>query len=46
MWDMRAAVAAGMPVIGVVSGSATAAELIEAGALFTADDLTQLIEYA
>jgi len=46
VWDMRAAVAAGMPVIGVVSGSATAAELIEAGALFTADDLTQLIEYA
>jgi len=43
VWDMRAAVAAGMPVIGVVSGSATAAELMEAGALFTVDDLTQLI---
>ncbi len=45
VWDMRAAVAAGMPVIGVVSGSATAAELMEAGALFTVDDLNQLIEY-
>jgi HAD superfamily hydrolase (TIGR01509 family) len=43
VWDMRAAAAAGMPVIGVVSGSATAAELIEAGALFTVDDLTQLV---
>jgi HAD superfamily hydrolase (TIGR01509 family) len=43
VWDMRAAVAAGMPVIGVVSGSATAAELMEAGALFTVDDLTELI---
>jgi len=43
VWDMRAAVAAGMPVIGVVSGSATAAELMEAGALFTVDDLTRLI---
>ena len=43
VWDMRAAVAAGMPVIGVVSGSAHAAELMEAGALFTVDDLTQLI---
>src|SRR5258706_8656411 len=45
VWDMRAAVAAGMPVIGVVSGSATAAELMEAGALFTVDDLTQLLQY-
>jgi HAD superfamily hydrolase (TIGR01509 family) len=43
VWDMRAAAAAGMPVIGVVSGSATAAELMEAGALFTVDDLTELI---
>ena len=43
VWDMRAAVAAGMPVVGVVTGSATAAELMEAGASFTVDDLTQLI---
>jgi HAD superfamily hydrolase (TIGR01509 family) len=43
IWDMRAAVAAGMPVIGVVSGSATAVELVEAGALFTVEDLTHLI---
>jgi len=43
VWDVRAAVAAGMPVIGVVTGSATAAELMEAGALFTVDDLTQLV---
>jgi hypothetical protein len=35
-----------MPVIGVVSGSATAAELMEAGALLTVDDLTQLIPIA
>jgi HAD superfamily hydrolase (TIGR01509 family) len=46
VWDMRAAAAAGMPVIGVVSGSATAAELMEAGALLTVDDLTQLIPIA
>jgi HAD superfamily hydrolase (TIGR01509 family) len=45
VWDMRAAVAAGMPVIGVVSGSATAAELTEAGALFTVDDLAQLVPF-
>ena len=45
VWDMRAAVAAGMPEIGVVSGSATAAELTEAGALFTVDDLTQLVPF-
>lgn len=43
VWDVRAAVSAGMPVIGVVTGSATAAELTEAGALFTVDDLTQLV---
>jgi HAD superfamily hydrolase (TIGR01509 family) len=43
IWDMQAAVAAGMPAIGVVSGSATAAELNEAGAAFTVDDLTQLM---
>jgi HAD superfamily hydrolase (TIGR01509 family) len=45
VWDMRAAVAAGMLVIGVVSGSATAAELTEAGALFTVDDLTRLVPF-
>ena len=43
VWDMQAAVAAGMPAIGVVSGSATAAELAEAGALFTVKELTELI---
>jgi len=46
VWDMRAAVAAAMPAIGVVSGSATAAELMKAGALFTVDDLTQLVPLA
>ena len=43
VWDVQAAVAAGMPVIGVVTGSATAVELMEAGASFTVDHLTQLI---
>jgi HAD superfamily hydrolase (TIGR01509 family) len=43
VWDMQAAVAAGMQAIGVVSGSATAAELAEAGAFFTVKELTELI---
>jgi HAD superfamily hydrolase (TIGR01509 family) len=43
IWDMQAAVAAGMPAIGVVSGSATDGELARAGALFTVKDLTELI---
>jgi HAD superfamily hydrolase (TIGR01509 family) len=43
IWDMQAAVAAGMPAIGVVSGSATDVELARAGALFTVKDLTELI---
>ena len=43
IWDMQAAVAAGMPAIGVVSGSATDGELAGAGALFTVKDLTELI---
>ncbi len=43
IWDMQAAVAAGMPAIGVVSGSATGGELAGAGALFTVKDLTELI---
>jgi HAD superfamily hydrolase (TIGR01509 family) len=43
IWDMQAAAAAGMPAIGVVSGSATAGELAAAGALFTVKDLTGLI---
>jgi len=42
IWDMQAAAAAGMPAIGVVSGPATAGELVEAGALFTVKDLTEL----
>ena len=46
IWDMQAAVAAGMPAIGVVSGSATGMELAEAGALFTVKALTDLIPYA
>jgi HAD superfamily hydrolase (TIGR01509 family) len=43
IWDMQAAVAAGMPSIGVVTGSATADDLAAAGALFTVKDLTELI---
>lgn len=43
IWDMQAAVAADMPAIGVVSGSATAGEMAAAGALFTVRDLTELI---
>lgn len=46
VWDMQAAAAAGMPAIGVVSGSATVDELAEAGALFTVKDLTELIPFA
>ncbi len=45
IWDMQAAVAAGMPAIGVVSGSATDGELARAGALFTVKDLTELIPF-
>jgi HAD superfamily hydrolase (TIGR01509 family) len=43
VWDMQAARAAGMPAIGVVSGSATADELEEAGAWLTVDNLNRLI---
>jgi HAD superfamily hydrolase (TIGR01509 family) len=46
IWDMQAAVAAGMPAIGVTSGSATADELAGAGALFTVHDLSELIPFA
>jgi HAD superfamily hydrolase (TIGR01509 family) len=46
IWDMQAAVAAGMPVIGVTSGSGTAKQLKGAGALFTVKDLTELIPAA
>lgn len=45
-WDMQAAVAAGMPAIGVVSGSASARELSEAGAIFTVKRLSELIPFA
>lgn len=45
VWDMQAANAAGMPAIGVVSGSATAEELAEAGASFTIEVLTELIPW-
>jgi len=43
IWDMQAARAAGMPAIGVVSGSATAEDLIDAGAWRTIDNLSQLL---
>jgi beta-phosphoglucomutase-like phosphatase (HAD superfamily) len=46
IWDMQAAAAAGMPAIGVVSGSATNGDLAGAGALFTVKDLTELIPIA
>jgi len=46
IWDMQAAAAAGMPAIGVASGSATAHELTAAGASFTVKDLTELIPLA
>jgi HAD superfamily hydrolase (TIGR01509 family) len=46
IWDMQAAAAAGMPGIGVVSGSAAERELTGAGALFTVKDLTELIPLA
>jgi len=45
IWDMQAAAAAGMPAIGVVSGSASGGELAGAGALFTVKDLTELVPY-
>jgi HAD superfamily hydrolase (TIGR01509 family) len=42
-WDMRAAVAAGMPGIGVLAGAAVSrAALIEAGAVLVVDSLDQL----
>jgi hypothetical protein len=43
---MQAASAAGMPGIGVASGSATAEELAEAGASFMVKELTELIPFA
>jgi len=43
VWDMQAARAASMPAIGVVSGSATAEELEQAGAWLTVDNLNRLI---
>ena len=45
IWDIQAAAAAGMPAIGVASGSATGGELAGAGALFTVKDLTELVPY-
>jgi len=44
IWDMQAAGAAAMPAIGVVSGSATAEELEEAGAWLTVVNLNRLIQ--
>lgn len=43
IWDMQAARAAVMPAIGVVSGSATAKELEEAGAWLTVDNLNLVL---
>jgi HAD superfamily hydrolase (TIGR01509 family) len=43
IWDMQAAGAAGMPGVGVVSGSATFEELKDAGAQLIVESLTQLI---
>jgi HAD superfamily hydrolase (TIGR01509 family) len=45
VWDMKAANAAGMPAIGVVTGSATAEDLAEAGASFTIEILSELIPF-
>ncbi len=44
IWDMQAARAAGMPGIGVVTGSATAEDLREAGAAVTVENLIGLLE--
>ena len=44
IWDMQAARAAGMPGIGVVTGSATAEDLREAGAAVTVENLSRLLE--
>ena len=46
IWDMLSTAAAGMRAIGVASGSATASELAGAGALFTVEELTELIAFA
>ena len=43
IWDMQAANAAGMVAIGVITGSATAQDLSQAGASFTVVELTELI---
>jgi HAD superfamily hydrolase (TIGR01509 family) len=43
IWDMQAARAAGMPAIGVASGSATTDELEGAGASLTIDNLNQVL---
>ena len=42
IWDMQAARAAGMPAIGVTTGSASAGELEGSGASLTVDNLMQL----
>ena len=43
IWDMQASRAAGMPGVGVVSGSTTADELVGEGAEFTVGNLADLI---
>jgi HAD superfamily hydrolase (TIGR01509 family) len=43
IWDVQAALAAGMQAIGVASGSATTGDLEEAGAQLIVDELSELI---
>jgi HAD superfamily hydrolase (TIGR01509 family) len=44
-WDMLAAVAAGMPAIGVATGATSHADLVTAGAVQAFDDLEELLVY-
>jgi HAD superfamily hydrolase (TIGR01509 family) len=44
-WDMLAAVAAGMPAIGVATGATSQDDLVAAGAATTFVDLEQLLVY-
>jgi phosphoglycolate phosphatase-like HAD superfamily hydrolase len=43
VWDVRAATKAGVRTIGVLSGGVSAAELTEAGAIATYDDVAALL---
>ena len=44
VWDVRAATKAGVRTIGVLSGGVSAAELTEAGAIATYDDVAALLD--